>query len=331
MSRPRKRDKDLPACVYRKHGAFWYVKNGRWTRLGDNLVRALEAYARLVTVPSSGGMVALIDAAMIEMRRSIKPTTAKQYEVAARKLKTMLVEFEPHQVTSRHVAQIKVRLAASPNMANRCMSVLRQVFAYALENQLVNSNPVIGVARYEERKRDRYLTDAEFAAIYAQALPRLQVIMDLCYLTGQRISDVLAIRQSDLTDAGISFRQGKTDEKLTVRWTPELRAVVERAKGLRGNIVAMTLLHNRRGKRPDYSTVKIQWSAACAKAGVVDAHLHDLRAKSLTDAKRQGKDATALAGHRSASMTARYIRLRESPEVEGPSFRQPIDSSGKAV
>jgi hypothetical protein len=62
--------------------------------------------------------------------------------------------------------------------------------------------------------------------------------------------------------SGLPSREGN---KGVVAWTPQLRAVVERAKTLSGNIRALTLLHNRRGKAPDYSTVKIQWDKARQK------------------------------------------------------------------
>jgi len=39
-----------------------------------------------------------------------------------------------------------------------------------------------------------------------------------------------------------------------------------------------------------------------------------------TEAKRQGLDPTALLGHADAKMTRRYLRDREVPVVEGPSF-----------
>ena len=116
------------------------------------------------------------------------------------------------------------------------------------------------------------------------------------------------------------FEQRKTGARLTVRWSPELRAVVERAKGLHGNVRALTLLHARRGKAVDYRTTRDQWERACEAAGVTDAHLHDLRAYALTRAKQQGLDATALAGHTSAAMTRRYLRDREIPLVDGPSI-----------
>jgi integrase len=330
MSRPRKTDRHLPPCVYQRHSSYWYVKGGRWVNLGKDRRGALERYALLASEPSSG-MADLIDAAMIEIRRKVKPSTARQYDTAARRLKRMMVEFSPDQVLPKHVAKIKVSMASKPNMANRMLSVLRQVFAYAVEQQLVDSNPALGIERYGENKRDRYITDIEYAAIYEKAGPRLQIIMDLCYLTAQRVSDVLAIPHADITETGVRFKQGKTGEKMAVRWSADLRATVERARKLRGNVIAMTLLSNRRRKSPDYRTVRDQWAEACEAAGVKDAHLHDLRAKSLTDAKAQGRDPTALAGHKSAAMTERYIRLREFRVVDGPSFRQPIDSEKKAV
>ena len=49
---------------------------------------------------------------------------------------------------------------------------------------------------------------------------------------------------------------------------------------------------------------------------------NDLRAKSLTDAKKQGKNAQALGGHASETMTLRYIRNRETIVASSPSIRQ---------
>jgi len=84
--------------------------------------------------------------------------------------------------------------------------------------------------------------------------------MDLLFYSGQRVVDALSIRYADLRAEGIYFEQDKTDARLTVRWTPELGAVVDRAKALQGdNVRALTLLHNRRGKAPDYRTVRDQW------------------------------------------------------------------------
>ena len=58
--RPRKTDRHLPPCVYLRHGAYYLVRRGKWTRLAADLPEALKEYARLHAQPS-GGMAALID------------------------------------------------------------------------------------------------------------------------------------------------------------------------------------------------------------------------------------------------------------------------------
>lgn len=328
--RHRESDKHLPRYVYRHHGAFYYVKDKKWTRLGITLQDALAAYARLHEPTSSGGMSALIDEAINAVAPHLKPNTARQYRGAAKKLKVILKDFSPGQVKPKHIAKIKKQMADKPNMANRYLSVLRTVFNYALENEMVDSNPAVGIKPHKERKRRRHITPAEYAAIYVEAGARLQVIMDLASLTGQRIGDVLSIRRSDLADDGIRFRQQKTDEPLTIRWNPALRAVVERAKTLH-KVPALTLLRNRMGKAPDYRTIRDQWADACKAAGVADAHLHDLRARAITQAKKEGLNPTALAGHRTEAQTVRYIRDHDEPLVDGPEFLPPLEVARKGT
>lgn len=315
--RPRKKNRHLPPCVYLSHNSYYLVRNGVWEPLGKDKGAALAEYARRVSETAKGGMGELIERVLAHIAPSKSVTTNNQYRQIGRRLKAIMAEFLPDQVRPKHVAAIKVKYAHTPFYANRMVSVLRMIFSYALEWQLVESNPCIGVRRHPEAKRERYLTDEEFLAIREASGPRLQMIMDLCYLTGQRISDVLKIRLSDIQPEGMAFRQGKTGAKLLVGWNDDLRAVVARAEK-HGKIRYLTLLHNRKGKAPDYSTVKIQWDAARTKAGIKDARIHDIRAKALTDAKRQGLDPQLLAGHTDARMTARYIRLRETPLAVGP-------------
>lgn len=328
MNRPRKKDGHLPPCVYYRHGAYWYVKAGKWTRLGTSLREAMNAYAALHEVVK-GSMPELIQEALKHILKAVRPSTAAQYKSVGNKLAKMLVEYQPQQVKPKDITGIKRALIATPHICNRALSVLKLVFDYALEEQIVDSNPVVGIKRYQEAKRNRLLTLDEYRAIYSHAGPRLQVIMDLCIRTGQRITAVLRIHRNDLTDEGIRFPAHKTDEKVTVPWTPELRAVVDRAKSLHKNITALTLLHNRKGKVPDYSSVRLQWQTACTAAGVADARIHDMRAFAATWAKKQGKDPRALLAHTTEAQTVRYLRGKEEPVAEGPSFGHLLDVDSK--
>jgi len=62
-----------------------------------------------------------------------------------------------------------------------------------------------------------------------------------------------------------------------------------------------------------WNRVQVKW----AESGGERFTFHDIREKSLTDAKRLGLDAQSLAGHSSAAMTEHYIKQREFKRVKG--------------
>jgi integrase len=330
VNRPRKAKGPYPPCFYAKHGAFYLVRANKWTHLGTDLAGALTEYGRRMSTPKLGGMPKAIQDFYDALPADLAASTKTQYRHAAEILKRKLAEFEPNQVKGKTVAGIKQSMAKTPNMANRVLSFLRQVFADLVENQVIDSNPCVGIERLPEAKRNRLITDAEWSAIHAAADPRLQVIMELQFLTAQRISDVLSIRRSQLTETGIEFEQQKTGNRLVVKWTPDMRACVERAKALSADRPALTLLRGRYGGAPDYRSVALQWKNACTAAKVVGARLNDGRAMSATEADRQGKKAGAVLGHTSEGNTKRYLRGRKTLEAEGPSFRQGLDVGQKS-
>lgn len=319
--RPRKTDRHLPPCVYHRHGAYWLVKRGKWTRLAAELPAALLEYARLHAQPS-GGMAALIEEAMPHILKGKAAQTIAQYQVAARRLQEIFAEYAPHQVTARDVMQLRRHYADSYAVANRTVGVLRQVMDYALEQELIDTNPCVGIKRIPQQTRTRRIERTEFDAIKAQAGDLLAVVMDLCYLTGQRIGDVLKIKRADLRDDGIFVQQQKTGARLLVAWTPELHAAVERAKAMWGTTPGLYLLRGREFRPPTYTQIWKQWRKACDDANIADANIHDLRAMSGTEAEAQGHNPQALLGHTDQKMTRRYLRDKTVPVVAGPSFGQ---------
>jgi integrase len=322
--RRRTRDTDLPACVYRRHGAYWLVKRGKWRRLGADLRTALAAYAAIVETPGDGAMVQLIEEAMTEViEPSVRPETRKAYRRVAQRLKRTFAEFNPEQVTAADIAALRRSMRETPGMWNHTVTLLRRIFDYALEEQLVKSNPAHEVKRLRQSPRKRRLSSEEYQRIYGFASPRLQVLMDLMFACGQRPMDVVRLKRMEFKPEGIAFEQSKTGKRLIVQWTTELRAVAERAKGLYGSKVeSMTIFRTRWGRVPSYGTIHGMWRAACVKAGILDAQLRDLRAMSASEAKREGLDATALLGHSSPRTTAIYLRDKDVPVVEGPSLKK---------
>lgn len=318
--RPRGKDKHLPPCVFHRHGAYYYVKRGEWKPIGTTLTAALAEYARIIA-PPIGGCDELLERTLAKCKETVKPNTYSQYGLACRKLKPVLAEFTPELVESHHVAAIIDHHRATPNMANRMLTFMRLAFSNGLTWGLCRTNPCYGVKRHVEHRRDRYLSHDEFGAIGRAAPAQLRCIMVIAYLTGQRIGDVLAIRLQDISKEGIAFQQQKTSKRILVN-APGLEQAIERAKALHSNVRGMTLFHGRGGKPLSYYGVRSAFERACAAAKIEDASLHDIRAKALTDAKKQGKNAQKLGGHSTEAMTNRYLRGRDFEAAEGPSIGQ---------
>jgi len=322
--RPRKVNRGLPSRMYFKHGRHWYVYRGKWQKLSADYAEALKQYAALTSQPSEG-MNALIDAFLENYASKKTEKTRKEYKRLCEKLRPVLVEFHPSQVKPHHIFKIIEHESKKPVQANRIRQLLSVMFAYAVSRGDCEFNPVKQVKGVKVEKRDRYITHEEFNAVREQSGETIQCLMDFCYFTAQRISDVLKVKRTDITEDGVYFEQGKTGKKLLVKMTPELQEVIDRTRKLHDKVKGLTLFHGRGGKPYSYFGISAMFRRALAKTEVKDFHIHDIRAKSLTDAKNQGLDAQKLAGHKSSAMTDHYVKARMVEQVDPPSFRQVVD------
>jgi hypothetical protein len=62
-----------------------------------------------------------------------------------------------------------------------------------------------------------------------------------------------------------------------------------------------------------YGTIKTTWKTCCRKAEVIDAHVHDIRHKAITDMGKRGytiQQIAKIAGHSQILTTMRYTHLR---------------------
>lgn len=326
MNRPRKKDRHLPACMYFKHSAYFLVRRGKWLRLGSDLPAALHEYARILG-QTTGGMPDLIDTMLpriLRNKRTGKPhadETVRQYTASAALLRTMLATLSPHDITARDVKAVRRELQDTPVVANRALTVLSLILAEAVDDELIDSNPAIGVARIKLEARTRRITVAEYDSIYANADPTMRAVMSMCYATGQRVMDVCGIKTEQITDDGIAFVQQKTKARVIVGWTTELRAAVSEARALKPNALRPTHLW---GFAPlTYAMVYKRWKKACKAARVADANIHDMRAMSGTDADEQGISAQTLLGHTDSRTTRIYLRDKTTPTVRGPVMKRP--------
>jgi len=206
--------------------------------------------------------------------------------------------------------------------ANREIALFSHIWNMAREwGATDRSNPCAGVKRNREAGRDVYVTDDEYQAILTKAPPVLADAMELAYLTGQRPGDVLKMRETDIREGCIEIRQSKTGTPMRIVITGQLEEVIKRCKSRKaGSTVYNTSLVVGIGNKP----IGMSWLAQLFKtaknaAGITnDIQFRDLRAKAVSD-KEEAMDireAQALAGHSTVSMTEHYSRKRRGKKVE---------------
>jgi integrase len=97
-------------------------------------------------------------------------------------------------------------------VANRLRASLSKMFRWAIAGALHHSaNPVTGANRNDEKSRERVLADWELRAIwYACQDNNYGAIIKLLMLTGQRASEISALRRSEIVESEIRLPGART-------------------------------------------------------------------------------------------------------------------------
>ena len=173
------------------------------------------------------------------------------------------------------------------------------------------ANPARGVTKNREAPRDRYVTDAEFRAVYKVQPKPIQTLMSICYLTGLRIGDVLALKYEDCSNDYLHARESKTGKRVRFRWTKQLREIVEGAQDGRSEFIVSL---NGRRLQPAYATKTFR---SYFPDGVLPWVLKDLRAKSATD-RESPEEASFALGHSGQSLTDRHYLRNQKGRIADP-------------
>ena len=245
----------------------------------------------------------------------------------------------------------------APTRANRAVAVLSKMFSFAATTPASDDeddtvpmrpdgiNPVKGLQRNPETKRDRYLTKAEMAALM-KALAELEDqqaanVIRLLVLTGCRKGELLIAKwsQFDLVE-GTWTKPGATTKQKTMHHVPlspparDLLVKIRDAASAPARAEEEELPNDgfvfpgRNGGHR--SEIKGAWGALCLAAKMVAPHevpgpggapvvvfkptarLHDLRhtyASMLASSGLSLPIIGALLGHTQASTTQRYSHL----------------------
>ena len=138
------------------------------------------------------------------------------------------------EITTRDIKIHLVQFEDRPQSHNRRRSTLQKAFNSAIEQGYRDSNPVTATATLKVQSQRARLTLDEFRRIHAEAPTWFQNALDLALITGQRRSDLVAMRFDAIDDGYLPVRQQKGRRHNTglvrIEITPELNALLDRCR-----------------------------------------------------------------------------------------------------
>ncbi|MCZ6774307.1 MAG: tyrosine-type recombinase/integrase, partial [Proteobacteria bacterium] len=254
-----------------------------------------------------------------------KPSTVKQARrIVETKIKPKLGRRKVERLTRQDVMSFHSSMARTPREANHALAILSKMMNLAERWGLRpdGSNPCRHVVKYKERKRERFLSEAELAqlaVVLAEAehtqtqSPGFIAAIRLLLFTGARLSEILTLRWEyvDMEGQCLRLPDSKTGAKVIYLPPPalEILASLERHEENSHVIVGTKTGAHR-------SNLHKSWYSIRAKAGLDDVRIHDLRHSFASMAVAGGLSLPvigALLGHSQPATTARYAHLADDP------------------
>jgi len=130
--------------------------------------------------------------------KALQPRTKKDYAAYGEKVCLVFGKVNCHRIKPHHIRKyMDNRKKTALVQANREHSFMSAVFSWAYENGRVKINPCVGVRKFKEEPRDRYIEDWEYDAMLEEArknVPLMAAAMEISYCCAARQGDVWGLR-----------------------------------------------------------------------------------------------------------------------------------------
>lgn len=210
----------------------------------------------------------------------------------------------------------RLAVGAAPATARSELRCLQSLFVEAKRRELVDRDPVSGVAFGKiDNARQRLLGNDErerLAAALASREDFVRPLFAVLFYTGMRVGDACRLpwERVDLERGRIGIKQGKTSDWVYPPMHPSLKAELERWREACPS--EKWVFPSPRGyDRPmSKAAVTKPWGELLAAAGVDNLWRHDLRRYLVTQLRAAGFDPKTIGryftGHKTTAMVDRY-------------------------
>ncbi len=281
------------------------VQEGQDRRIAPNVTALAKLYITEHAIPKKRPKSVHADQAMIA--RFILPALG-QMKVAS--------------VGVQDIQKLHNNLKSTPYQANRVLSLLSKMYSLAIQWKLSAENPVIGIEKFHEEKRYRWLSEDELLRLLS-ALDKHQnqIAADaicLQLMTGSRIGEVLSSQWEDFDlDSGVWTKPSHHTKQKRTEHIPLSEGAIDllmnRSKS--DTNVSDFVFPSRLSNQP-LKDLKKFWKQILLEAKIDDYRMHDNRHTHASHLVSSGVSLAVvgrLLGHTNPSTTARYAHLADQP------------------
>ena len=206
--------------------------------------------------------------------------------------------------------------------ANRALSLLGIMFSKAISWGWNGINPVIGIKKFKEKSRERFLQGDElprfFKSLEEEQNRCLADFFMLSLLTGARRSNVLSMRWQDIDLEGAiwTILETKNGTSQMVPLGTEAIAILSERFQTKGSLWVFPSGTSQSGHLEE---PKSAWKRILKRADLRDLRLHDLRRTMGSYQAATGANSFIIGkslNHKTAQATAIYARLNIDPVRE---------------
>lgn len=232
----------------------------------------------------------------------LSENSKEYYWQVIKKLDDVLGDRDIESIRRSDMIRAHDKLGNTPATANYFIRVSSVIFNYALDMDYIGANPAARIKLYKTNEWTRWSMD-EIKKVLQCRDTIVSTAVALAFYTGQRESDILSMKWSDIRHGSIFVKQSKTGKELEIKIAKDLEKHLNKIDRVGEYIVSgetkMTGPSFR--KRFKWVTRRLE----------IERTFHGIRktvAAVLAERGRNTNEIAALLGHKTLEMAAKYTR-----------------------
>lgn len=256
--------------------------------------------------------------------RELSTATQKQRRSILNRICREHGERDSRSLTSKAVRAGRDVRRETPGAANNMLKTLKALYAWGIEQELVEHNPVEGIKRVAMNPAGFHTWTVDQCVSFEKAHPLgtdARMAYELALFAGLRRSDLIRIgRQHVTSDGFLRFTQQKTNREIQIFILPPLKRAMDSMPGDRLQFVQTS--HGRPYTMPGIGNAMKRWTQHAGLPG--ECALHGLRkalGSRLAEAGLTEHQIAAVLGHAGTGAVKAYTRGADQKRLAAEALR----------